>query len=411
MTKEMRDISLFNKGFTLIEISIVLVILSMIIGIMATVIPIQDDKDANKLTTENLKIIERAMLAYFNQNGYLPCPASKSATLSSANFGTVTTCSTVGSSLPAYAEVGAGADRIRIGAVPTRELNIADSYAFDGWNNRITYSVATDLAQTSILYNSHTSLTTGITIIDNAGNTMHALSPNFVAYTLVSHGTDGMGATNYSGSGIALTCAGVRKDVENCNNDAIFRDQFADTNSFDDQILWKTKAQISLESLTPSTSTGALSPVKYGMWVQRSSGATNVPKAVANWDLRTISTQLYNTTGVTATATQMTFPPGDYYIKESHMACGTGPTMFARFTLASAQVSISDVVYLDELATNKPCAWITSNTHYVVPAGPSITTEAYLWSRFTEPTYGNGRGFNTGFGDQYVFSRVEVWEK
>ncbi len=402
------------RGFTLVETAAVIVILSIMLTSLLSVMSTGSNERAGELTTEKLQKIEMALNAYFNQKGFLPCVANKNAALSSSGFGVATNCASIGSSAPAYYESGSGADRIRIGAVPTRELNIPDDYAFDGWNNRITYVVAAGLAQTDVLYNSHTSASTGMTIRDASTNSLHTGSPTFISFVLISHGKDGGGATNLIGDQIPLACSGTRNDGENCNNDSIFRDQFLDFNSasyFDDQVIWRTKSQVNLYSINPSAGI-VPADVKYGMWVYQASGATNVPKTVTGWDLRSIPTQLYNTTSVTNTATTLTFPAGNYYIREGHLSCGTGSTQFNRFILPSyTQMSVSTVEYLDPTAagTTKPCVWLTSATYYTFAS--TTSTETWVWSNYAESTYGHGKGVNTGLGDPYVFSRIEVWER
>lgn len=412
----MKKISLLKNrflGFTLVETAAVIVILSIMLTSFLMVFSSSSNELAINSTSEKLQKIDAAINAYFNQKGFLPCAASKNAALSSASFGVATNCATVGSSAPAYFESGASADRIRIGAVPTRELNIPDEYAFDGWNNRITYVVAADLAQSSALYNSHTSATTGMTIRDASTNALHSSSPTFVSYALISHGKDGGGATNYIGDQIPVACSGTRNDGENCNNDSIFRDQFVDLNSsayFDDQIIWRTKSQLNLYSLNPTAGVTSAPDVKYGLWVFSTSGATNQPKWGSGWDLRQVPTQVYNTTSVTHNFNQMTFPPGDYYIREAHLVCGTGATQVIRFSNSPyTPIVLSGVTYLDPTAVNKPCAWLTG-AKYVTFAS-TLVTEAWVWSTHAETTYGNGKGVDTGLGDAYVFSRVEVWQK
>lgn len=398
-------------GFTLVETAAVILVLSIMITSLVTVFSTDANEQAIDTTSEKLQKIDAAINAYFNQKGFLPCAASKNAALSSASFGVSTNCATVGSSAPAYFESGASADRIRIGAVPTRELNIPDDYAFDGWNNRITYAVAANLAQSSALYNSHTSATTGMTIRDASTNSLHSASPTFISYTIISHGKDGGGATNLIGDQIPVACSGTRNDGENCNNDSIFRDQFVDFNSaayFDDQIIWRTKSQLNLYSLNPSAGVPP-GDVKYGLWVLQASGAANQAKLVTGWDLRQVPTQLYNTTSVTHSATQMTFPAGEYFIREAHMACGTGATQAVRFSLPYAPLVISGINYLDPTAVNKPCILLTGARH--ITFASTTVTEAWVWSTHAEATYGHGRGVNTGLGDPYVFSRVEVWQK
>ena len=409
----MKDqVNINSKGFTLIELSIVLVILSMLLGVMVTVVPVQENKDSAAQTKDNLKFIEDAMLAYFNQRGYLPCPAPLNSVINSSGFGVSSTAGVSDCVLAAPSgttDVGSGSDRIRIGGVPTRELKIPDSYAFDGWNNRITYVTAAELSQTLAKFQAHTSATTGMTIRDSSTNSLHTGSPTFIAYTVISHGINARGATNYQGTSIPSAC-GSSNDSENCNNDAIFRDQFIDLTTFDDQILWKTKAQLVSESLF----SGVTAPIKYGLWENRATGAVFLPRtgaAFQSWTVRSIPTQIYNNTSVTNGATTLTFPPGKYYIREGHMACGVGAATFQRFDQSYIRAVVySTVDFLDRDATNKPCIWQTASGFFTTTI--SQTTETYTWTTYPEspPTLGMGRSVSTPGLDPSVLDRVEVWE-
>ncbi len=406
-------------AFTLIELSVVMVIIALILGVMVTVVPSEANKDATKETQDKMKVIEDSLLSFFNEKSYIPCPASRTAALSTATFGADSTCN--GAAPAGTVDVGSGAERVRIGAVPTRELGLPDSYAFDGWNNRITYAVGAELAYSSVGYTNHTPTTTGFTVIDNAGNQMHTGLPTFIAYVLVSHGADGSGAYSYQGvapSG-ATACSGTRRDGENCNDNATFRDQFQDirsANAFDDIIKWRTKSYTNITGLstTIALKSGSAS-VKYGRWEYQASGVTNLPKAGTpqSWVQRTLPTQVVNNTeGVTATSTQVTFKANKtYYIREGHMACGTGATQFTRYITPAYILStnFSTVDFLDTAATNKPCVWLTSVGHFAPTA--DTVTEAWMWSTQAEATLGGGRGWNPGASEQYVFSRLEVWER
>ena len=64
-----------NKGFTLIEVTIVLLIVSIIIGYSVAMVPIQQEiKQYRQAKDEMDKIIE-SLYAFAQVNSYLPCPA------------------------------------------------------------------------------------------------------------------------------------------------------------------------------------------------------------------------------------------------------------------------------------------------------------------------------------------------
>lgn len=68
--------SFFHKGFTLIEIAIVLVIVGLLFGSILGPLSEQSKSRRIKATQEQLRDINEALIGYAAINGYLPCPAS-----------------------------------------------------------------------------------------------------------------------------------------------------------------------------------------------------------------------------------------------------------------------------------------------------------------------------------------------
>jgi len=64
-----------NSGFTLIEIAIVLIIVTILLGYTMAMVPVQQDlKQYRQADIEMNRIIE-SLYAFSQVNGYLPCPA------------------------------------------------------------------------------------------------------------------------------------------------------------------------------------------------------------------------------------------------------------------------------------------------------------------------------------------------
>lgn len=119
--------SSLQKGFSLVEMAVVLVILGFVIS--ALLLPLQGQREIGYRTqTENqLEIARKALIGFAQANGRLPCPAVDGAT---------------GVEAPA----GGGTCTRQLGFLPAATLGItptdADGYAIDAWNNRIMYAVA-----------------------------------------------------------------------------------------------------------------------------------------------------------------------------------------------------------------------------------------------------------------------------
>src|SRR5690554_375230 len=135
----MPDFRRLLRGFTLMELSISLLVLSLLMGgalVMAT-----DIITEKKVITDQEKLaeIQKAIEAFVVRNGRLPCVASRTATLGSTTLGreVLANCAT-DTSEPA------GTKRIsdiRIGAVPTRDLLLQDDYMVDSFGSYFTYAV------------------------------------------------------------------------------------------------------------------------------------------------------------------------------------------------------------------------------------------------------------------------------
>src|SRR3954464_9910102 len=83
----------FNRtGFTLIEMSIVLIIISLLASTVFTLIPTQQNAQLSNVNIANLDIIQSAINTYVAQNNALPCPAPSNSGLSTSGFGVSTDC-------------------------------------------------------------------------------------------------------------------------------------------------------------------------------------------------------------------------------------------------------------------------------------------------------------------------------
>lgn len=233
-------------GFTLLEMAIVLAIMGAIAGAALTLGSAKHESSKIDLTRERMAAIEEALKLHAYSAGYLPCPADATALPASSTYGTALNCSGVA---PAGIDVaGTAGDTIWIGAIPTRTLNLPDSYMYDGWLNRFSYAAIAALATSPSNFKDYTtSANTGvIQILDYYGTQVTDASPDaIVAYAVISHGKDGKGAITRSGQ-IPTLCTAITIDDQNCNADAVFVDsRMTDSEIaaryYDDLVLWKTK--------------------------------------------------------------------------------------------------------------------------------------------------------------------------
>jgi prepilin-type N-terminal cleavage/methylation domain-containing protein len=120
------------RGFTLVEMAVVLVIIGLLILTIFPALTSLRSSSQRSLTQSNLQSLMHSTAAYVQANGCLPCPMSPTAT--GTGFGHVRGDSSI-SPLPC------GACAIPEGVVPYASLGVPASTAHDGWGHWITMRV------------------------------------------------------------------------------------------------------------------------------------------------------------------------------------------------------------------------------------------------------------------------------
>ncbi len=266
-----------NGGFTLIEMSVVLLIISLIVAGSLSIGADVVETTRFKETQEQLDVIEDAINDFYDRNGRFPCPASLTDARDVATYGVEgsncdTTPGTNNIATNGYVDVDgvAGTTNVRIGALPVRALSLPLKYMNDKWKNRFTYAVVKDLARTAALAAANDG---DIAINDGIVPTSVITPANEGAWVVVSHGSDSKGAYIASGStSVATACdaTGDALDEENCNEDSTFtsaRFNNGDVvaNFFDDMVVWGMHAQDTKDHWVGyyfyDADTGAVDPV------------------------------------------------------------------------------------------------------------------------------------------------------
>jgi type II secretory pathway pseudopilin PulG len=132
-----------KKAFSILELSVVLLIIGALIsssiGVYKTVI----SSRKNMETKDKFEIIYQALGSYFKKYHRLPCPAAITLLKSNASFGKEVTCnydlSTNGSSVGIWQD--ADNNNLVYGAVPIAELGLSKEIAIDGFGAKIAYVV------------------------------------------------------------------------------------------------------------------------------------------------------------------------------------------------------------------------------------------------------------------------------
>ena len=236
-----------SRGFTLVELAIVLTILAALFVFLLPTSSALLDNQKREVTRQKLKNIESALTNYVAVNKRLPCPAD-----GTANNGTE----------DARTANGDCTNNQVSGVVPWVTLGLTSADIEDGWYHRITYRAAFGLTRDGALDMSScdpagtkttdTSGTAppggrcwatcvvgdmasctstkdyltgkGLNVNDGAGTAIMSVA-NFTgaAYVLISHGENGYGAYDNSGAYLNQATRNVAGDIEafNINGPAV----------------------------------------------------------------------------------------------------------------------------------------------------------------------------------------------
>ena len=126
-----------RRGFTLIEVVVVLLIFGVVIAMAAAITRGIAAAQKRSLSATRIAGIEVALAQFVTQQKRLPCPADGTIASSANNAGV---------------EMRAGGNctgNQQNGVVPWRTLGITETDATDAWDRRLTYRVGPSLAQDS----------------------------------------------------------------------------------------------------------------------------------------------------------------------------------------------------------------------------------------------------------------------
>ena len=175
-----------NNGFTLIEISIVLLIVALLLGGLLPTLSAQVDQQHRQETRKQMDEIQQALIGFAasQPTPRLPCPADPTKVSGTAGAG-VEDCS--GSRT--------------VGVIPWVTLGTSET---DAWGRRFTYASPTSF--TSATGFTLTTTSTFNIQISNGGNNIVSGAPAII----ISHGANGYGA--YTVQGTQLPTAGAGTD-------------------------------------------------------------------------------------------------------------------------------------------------------------------------------------------------------
>ena len=135
-----------TRGFTLVEMAIVLVILGFVLSTL--LLPLQAQREQVSLTQTNITLgnAKQALLGYAQAHGRLPCPATA---LNNTDAGSQGQENPLGGTHNVTPPNPAAPNcAVTVGFLPAATLGIepsdANGFALDAWNNRIRYAITAD---------------------------------------------------------------------------------------------------------------------------------------------------------------------------------------------------------------------------------------------------------------------------
>jgi prepilin-type N-terminal cleavage/methylation domain-containing protein len=248
-----------ERGFSLIELAVVLMIVGLLLGGLLMPLASQRDLESIRTTEKALNDIRDVLLGFAAANGRLPCPAPTGIASGGTGAGleattavlgtTVTTgpcgCTTATSGIAAAG--GVTCDETTptgsiSGVLPWATLGIPET---DAWGNRYTYRVNTRFARAAA-----SQTVFGCTPGSNPASAAFALCStgdiavlsaasagtpvaSALPVIVVSHGKNGRGAYSPQGTQLAAATAGT-DEAENSNGDITF----VSNTGIDDQMTW-----------------------------------------------------------------------------------------------------------------------------------------------------------------------------
>ncbi len=250
-----------KSAFSLIEMSVVLVIIAIIISGMLTISTVAITNEKAKVTKDRIDEIYKALGRFMLKNYRLPCPASLISTKNTAGYGAELGAQGVCGGSGVYTSATLASAPI-YGAVPVNALGLADEFAEDAFGSKFAYVVykyhtlAEYPAATSVGGFSYQDVNVS-TMMPNVIS-MPSAAATYSAFVIISFGANKYGAfnansaTQNSGSGastyelqnmLANISGSVADFGVNSSNLSKVTFTIADTDSagFDDIVFFKKR--------------------------------------------------------------------------------------------------------------------------------------------------------------------------
>ncbi len=167
-----------KNGFSLLELSISLIVISIVTTAVLALIPVIYKMRDARLTAERLKVLDNAIKAYILKHEKLPLPADIKLTPSHTKFGR---------EVSSTSDLKTIKNTIYVGTVPVFDLGLSSQYMTDGYGNKFVYQVKKTCCGDEQVFNCAKESSDNITLqIDDKSQD--------VVYAIISNGPNRIGA-------------------------------------------------------------------------------------------------------------------------------------------------------------------------------------------------------------------------
>lgn len=249
----------FKKAFSLLELSIVILIISiLIVGSMtASVTAISNAK--YKLTRDRMNELYKAIGNHLLVNKALPCPAPITGLKASdPNYGVAGNGGTCTNLTGVYTNAGS---TIAYGMIPVQTLGLNTDMAEDGFGTKFTYAVAKAFTDPSVTTSDATGFgranPSGIISVKESlnGVTTWQTNTNDAVLVIISHGNNQFGGFNNNSSSQNSASPDLAEQYNygtsfagsSVTLAANFVSSAVNSDLFDDVLLYKTRNAILLD--------------------------------------------------------------------------------------------------------------------------------------------------------------------
>ena len=240
-----------ERGFTLIELAIVMAVAGLMLAGAMKLLGGQLDQSRLKATRERLQSAYDALVTYYVTNTALPCPADGGLTAADAGYGRAQ---------PEGGGPCAGVAAARQ-VLPWRTLGLQEELSYDGWRRRLTYVVSAPLTTAGAAGPGDLPIRNGAA--SQPGTTELTAAAAFV---VISHGENGLGAWLPSGQQKDPAGAPTHEDP-NIGGAGPFVDKAlsqASGDAFDDLVIWREKG--ALAQAAGAVFSGAICSAADNLW-------------------------------------------------------------------------------------------------------------------------------------------------